>query len=143
MKFGTEAFQPTVENNPNPDFDWDKINETIREIFAKDDEEIQKKAQEDAEWLENYQKEQSKIGIAIKERQKEEQKTEEEEEARKLKQEEEEEKRNIRAREILKELIEKMERQRREENDPVLRLFKKMFDTYESGHEKDIEKRQD
>ena len=41
MKFGTEAFPPTVENNPNPDFDWDKINETIREIFAKDDEEIQ------------------------------------------------------------------------------------------------------
>ncbi len=129
---------PNIEKQEPPEIDWDKINTAIREMFADDDEEVQRKSLENASWLKEYMERQSEIITAIKEeiaKKETERLKQQEEERKKLEQQEEERKR---ARRILEEWYEKTER----ENNPVLIYFKRMTKIIES--EQNIaEKRQD
>jgi flagellar biosynthesis/type III secretory pathway protein FliH len=133
--FPAQPEVPEPEKQTPPEVDWDKVNTAIREMFIKDDEEIQKKASEDSAWLEEYL-EQLEITRAKKKEQEKQQTAEEEQ--RRLEQEEEE---RAKALAILEELGKKAKEEGRE-NDPVLRILKRMAKIIES-EKSTIEERYD
>ncbi len=130
MSFNGEIFPPTIESDPNPDIDWDKIKERIREIYAEDDKRIQ---EENADWLEKFK---NKLSEEDKKTKKTDEFLEEirkEKEAEERRKEEENEK--DKARKILEEWIKKIEKERLE-NDPTLEALRRMAKEIESGQER-------
>lgn len=116
--FETEELPPNVENP-----DLEQINKRIKEIYAEDDEEKQKQAEKDITWFEEFWEEQSEKWSETKDEEREKIKLNENEEEKEAKME--------KARQMLEEWIDSLEKQKRE-NDPMLKAFIQMAKRIES-----------